>query len=263
MRSRLAWVTSIAASLLGAGCGSFQLGYVKPTQGQNRELMQSDMMFCKDQAKTESESGGNQVTEFLLGFTIIGYPIGRQHNIDNQRASYARCMRDRGYDYTPPTEDASGAPQHVPASPVTVSAKDGSFKITLPPGWMQTVPGPTGDPSIQLTAKNPVADAYLLIGSVSATDIQDWQAYADSLRAKLIHGIAQGTSTEIEKIKVNDFDALRTEITGTLKSGVNVHYLGTVIKSSKTIVYVLAWSVESKFASNRSEFAQLASAIHF
>jgi hypothetical protein len=64
--------------------------------------MQSDMMFCKDQAKTESESGGNQVAEFLLGFTIIGYPIGRQHNIDNQRAFYQKCMEDRGYAYTPP-----------------------------------------------------------------------------------------------------------------------------------------------------------------
>jgi hypothetical protein len=114
-----------------------------------------------------------------------------------------------------------------------------------------------------LAAKNPAADTYLLVGSVSATDIKDWQAYADSLREKLIHSMAEGTSTDVQKIKVNDFDALRTEITGTLKNGVNVHYSGTVIKSSRSIVYVLAWSVESKFASNRGEFAQLASAIQF
>jgi hypothetical protein len=47
------------------------------------------------------------------------------------------------------------------------------------------------------------------------------------------------------------------------RNGVNVHFSGTVIKSSRSIIYVLAWSPESKFAANRNEFEQLAAAIQF
>ncbi|MEX3922685.1 hypothetical protein AB4Y36_01480 [Paraburkholderia sp. BR10936] len=114
MKTKLGWVAPVAAALLCTACGSFQLGYVKPSQGQSRELMNSDMLFCKDQAKTESESGGNQATEFLLGATLVGYPAARQHNIDNQRAAYRVCMEQRGYEYLgtePPARQATNPSQ--------------------------------------------------------------------------------------------------------------------------------------------------------
>ena len=40
-----------------------------------------------------------------------------------------------------------------------------------------------------------------------------------------------------------------------------MHYLGTIIKSDKNLVYLLVWCFESKFSANRSEFESLASGL--
>ena len=136
-------------------------------------------------------------------------------------------------------------------TPTTVAGKDGFFKITLPAGWATVTPP---NPSYQLAARNPDAETYLVVSSVKTADIADWQAFTETLKGKLIGNLTQSTSSETVKIRVNGFDALRADIAGTLKNGARVHYLSTVVKTDQNLVYLLSWSLESKFASNRSEF---------
>jgi hypothetical protein len=62
---------------------------------------------------------------------------------------------------------------------------------------------------------------------------------------------------------VNGFEALRADIGGTLKNGTKVHYLGTVLKTDKNLVYVLSWTLESKFARARDQFEELPLAMQF
>lgn len=159
------------------------------------------------------------------------------------------------------TTAAAGTTTPAPVAlttPTTVAGKDGFFKITLPAGWMQT---PQPNPSYQLAARNPVAETYLVISSVKSADIADWQVFAESMKAKLMGNLTQSTSSDTAKIKVNGFDALRADISGTLKNGVKVRYLGTLIKTDQNLVYLLSWSLESKFAANRSEFESLPAAM--
>lgn len=149
-------------------------------------------------------------------------------------------------------------PPAASTTPTTVTGKDGYFKITLPAGWMQTLPP---NASYQLAARNPTADTYLVISSVKTMDIADWQVFAETLKAKLIGNLTQSTSSDTARIKVNGFDALRADIGGTLKNGAKVRYLGTIIKTDQYLIYLLSWSLESKFNVNRSEFEALPSAL--
>jgi hypothetical protein len=96
------------------------------------------------------------------------------------------------------------------------------------------------------------------VWSSEEADIQNWQAYAESLKVKLMGNLGQSTSSEMRKIKVNGFDALQVDISGTAKNGMKLHYLETFIKTDKQFVQLLIWCVESKFTAYRSEFESLA-----
>ena len=193
------------------------------------------------------------------GFGIIGAPaalISTQNCIEKYQAA---GFREAGS----PQPAGAGSPsaqipvnnaQALPTTPTTMLSKDGSFKITLPAGWIQA---PPPSPSQQLFAKNSLIDAGLLMTSVNSDDVQDWQTYAESQRVKMVGNLSQSTSSEIRKIKVNGFDALQADIGGTLKSGVKIHYLGTFIKTDKQLIQLLTWCFESRFAANRNEFESL------
>ena len=193
------------------------------------------------------------------GFGIIGAPaalISTQNCIEKYQAA---GFREAGSPQpagagSPSAQTPSNNAQVLPTTPTTMLSKDGSFKITLPAGWIQA---PPPFPSQQLFAKNSLIDAGLLMTSVNSADVQDWQAYAESQRVKMIGNLSQSTSSEIRKIKVNGFDALQADIGGTLKSGVKIHYLGTFIKTDKQFIQLLTWCFESRFSANRAEFESL------
>ncbi len=96
------------------------------------------------------------------------------------------------------------------------------------------------------------------VWSSDVADRLDWQTFAESLKVKLMGNLSQSTSSEMQKIKVNGFDALQVDIGGTLKNGMKVHYLETFIKTDKQLVQILIWCFESKFMAYRSEFESLA-----
>ena len=144
------------------------------------------------------------------------------------------------------------------AAPITLPSADGLFKMTLPAGWLQVAP-PSA--AYQLYAKNPVIDSGLLVSAVESKDIRDWEAHTQSLRAKLAASLSEGASSEVARIKVNGFDALRAEISGELKHGVKFHYLGTAINAGQKLIWLVAWCDESRFAANRSELEGLAAGL--
>lgn len=140
-----------------------------------------------------------------------------------------------------------------PTSPYNkiVPSKDGSFKITLPPGWVQ-VP-PPDESYFQLAARDTLSYNYLLISDVNTADVSDWQLFSAKMKEKVISTLTDAKASETSTIKVNGYDALRADISGTLKNGLKVHYLATVLKTDKKLVYVLSWTKESNFDSAKSE----------
>lgn len=102
-------------ALLCSACGSFQLGYVRPQQGQSRELMNTDMMYCKGEAEGAARGGAQGFENRLLAATIVGAPAAQSREIDAQREAYRACMVNRGYEYL--GTDAKVAQATNPALP--------------------------------------------------------------------------------------------------------------------------------------------------
>jgi hypothetical protein len=144
------------------------------------------------------------------------------------------------------------------APPVTLPSADGRFRITLPAGWTQLAP-PSA--AYQLYARNPVIDSGLLISSIDREGIRDWEAHAQSLRAKLADSVSRSTSSGVERIRINGFDALRVDIGGELINGAKLHYLGTAINTGQKLIWLVAWCGEPRFAENRGELEKLAAGL--
>ncbi len=93
----------IGAALLCSACGTYQLGYSKPEQGQTKEQFQLDMLACKDEMhQATANSTGLQAKQFLLGASLIGIPAGIELGKQKSREAYGACMTARGYKYTAP-----------------------------------------------------------------------------------------------------------------------------------------------------------------
>jgi hypothetical protein len=213
---------------------------------------------CASTSTQMVNENGQAVNCGASGFGLIGAPaalVMTQNCIDKHKAA---GYREAGE--PPTTTQTKPAQTNAPTlNPVTVSSKDNHFKITLPAGWVQTTP--TGNQ--QLTVKNPTADVHMLITTANLADVTDWRVFAETQRKRLASNLSQSTTSEVENVKINGAEALRADISGTLKSGLKVHYLGTIIKTDKQIIQVLAWSVASKFSENRKEFEKIASSIEF
>lgn len=88
----------LALPFFCAACGTFQLANnIHAPAGKTAEQQQSDVMFCKDEAKMAASTAEKQTQAFLLGMTIVG--AGAAYDIDKktQREAFAKCMRARGY----------------------------------------------------------------------------------------------------------------------------------------------------------------------
>lgn len=83
------------------GCATFNLGNVKPQDGRTADQQQLDTLTCKDQARLAAEAPGEQTREFLLGFTLIGYPLAIMDDRNTQRQAFTSCMTSKGYAVTP------------------------------------------------------------------------------------------------------------------------------------------------------------------
>ena len=93
----------IVAALACSACGTYQLGYSKPEQGQTKEQFQLDMLTCKDEMHLAAANSTElQAKQFLLGATIIGYPMALELGKQKSREFYGQCMTARGYKYTAP-----------------------------------------------------------------------------------------------------------------------------------------------------------------
>lgn len=87
-----------------AGCATtFDLGKVHAQPGRNADQQQVDILTCKDQASLAAQGAGQQAKEFLLGFTIVGYPAAIKSDRDKQRFVFTKCMESRGYAVSPAT----------------------------------------------------------------------------------------------------------------------------------------------------------------
>lgn len=188
---------------------------------------------------------------------FIDYKLDRLRNCENKCSSLHKKKKLQASCKEQCKESTENKSiEAVSTKPTMMLSKDESFKITLPGGWIQGTPSP----SQQLVAENHLIDADLSIKSFNSADMQDWKSYLESGMAKLSGKLSQSTSYQLRKIKVNGFNALQADISGTI-DGIKAHYIVTLIKTDKKFIQLLIWCMESSFAANRKELESIASGL--
>ena len=210
---------------------------------------------CVSTSTQMTNSDGQVVNCGAWGFGIIGAPAALISTSECVKKYQAAGYHELG---SPQAASAKPSSPGASTSPVTLLAKDGTFKLILPAGWIQS---PPPSPAHQIYGKNSTLDAGLLVSAVDLADIQDWKKYSESLSGKVASNLTQGVATELVPTIVNGFEGYNAEISGASKTGIKLHYLSTVVKTEKRLMYFLSWSLESRFAGNKKAFEQIPSGL--
>jgi hypothetical protein len=141
-------------------------------------------------------------------------------------------------------------------------ARDGSFYVSLPTGWLSLPIPPNAYQSVRFNATNPSTDGNVMIETFNAADITDWVTWTNANILRLTSTMGSPTTTPLQHIKVNGLDAVQGEVSGILNGG-KWHYMVTAFKTDKYYYIVKAWTFESEFDAQRDEFSQLPNGIHF
>jgi hypothetical protein len=228
-----------------SGCGTFNLGNVRPQAGRTAEQQQLDTLTCKDQASLAVNSAGRQTGDFLLGMTIVGAPVAYEMDKSKQRQVFADCMQARGYVVT--LADGSSTP--VPAAAATTNPAPGpsvpgadQITIALPPGFvLKGIPDNLKSIGAIFNAINRTLDIGLAVIPVSHEGVTDLTVFALTRRASQVDRLKDATSTEVTRVEVSGHKAARYTVTGT-SGNLKVTYVTTFIEGRDQIVIVTAWT---------------------
>lgn len=228
-----------------AGCGTFNLGNVRPQAGRTAEQQQLDTLTCKDQASLAANSAGRQTGDFLLGLTIVGAPVAYEMDKAKQRQVFADCMQARGYMVTladgssAPVPTAAATPSPVPARPVLGADQ---LTIALPPGFvLKDIPDNLKSVGAIFDAINRTLDIGLAVIPVSREGVTDLTAFAQTRRASQADRLKDATFTEVTRVEVSGQKAARYTVTGT-SGNVKITWVTTLIEGRDQIVIVTAWT---------------------
>lgn len=246
-------VVSIAVVTgLLTGCGTFNLGYVQSQAGKTADQQQLDTLTCKDTAKLVSESGDRQVAQFLLGFTIVGYPIAYELDKSKKREVFKECMQGKGYSITSdqvPSTDTSPKPL------ATTNAK-----IDLPAGWEPRVmPDNVKNDGGVFYGLNTSIDTGLILFTRKRSDVPDVSAYVKSRTAVQANNLDNSNTTNIVQTTINGLPVWQVEVTGNIKTGakISITYLLTFFESSDEVVLVNIWTNRANYEYQKESYQQI------
>lgn len=97
----------IAACLALAGCGQYELasGGTIPA-GKSRDQVKLDVLTCKEEARVETQTAGDQARGFALGATLSLVGVAIEYDIQkrDRRRVFKSCMEREGYSIQPGTD---------------------------------------------------------------------------------------------------------------------------------------------------------------
>jgi hypothetical protein len=100
-----------------------------------------------------------------------------------------------------------------------------------------------------------------LLSATSHDGITELLAYAQTRRAALIGNLTDAVPSEVSPIEINGRRAFRSSVTGKVKTGRTVTYLGTVIEGPREIAVLLTWTFPANFEQQKAAMAQLSESV--
>jgi len=237
------------------GCGTFNLGYVKPQAGKTPDQQALDILTCKDSARLATDAASNQVANFLLGMTIIAAPLAFESDKAKQRSVYKECMNARGYEVIPADDDITAGNSSVPQAPAS------QVKITLSDEWTEERITPKMQyENVIFYAFNRSKDIGVAIAVFKRSESNDWQkTFLESRRQALKGMLDNIVETEPTYFNLGIARGLQTETTGNLKTGFKqrLTYLQSLIQGKDEVVFINFWVLADGYAKNKAEFLKI------
>jgi hypothetical protein len=263
------WLRTLAVPIVLASltaCGTFNLGQVHSPPGRTRDQLQSDTLYCKDQASLAVSTAGRQTQDFLLGLTIVGAPIAYERDKDKQRSVFATCMQAKGYTVDSATDggaaNGSGAPTRTATSFATPAPEPVTAAVNV------TLDLPAGFEAKQLTDEqrrvgavamsvNRAADVGVTLWVENHAGVADVLALAKSRRGIQMSRLQDPIPSEVSTIQVGGRNAYRWEMGGTI-NGIHGVYVVTIIEGPEELVTVSAWTSAANYQSQSKLMHELA-----
>jgi hypothetical protein len=236
------------------GCGTFNLGYVKPQVGKSPDQQALDILTCKDSARLATDAASNQVANFLLGMTIVAAPLAFESDKAKQRSVYKECMSAKGYEVIPADDDTTADNSSAPKAPAT------QVRITLSDGWTEERITPKMQyENVIYFALNRSKDIGVGIAVLKRSEVSNWEKTFEFRRQAQIKALDNAVETEPSYFNLGTARGLQTEVTGNLKTGFKqrLTYLQSAIQGKDEVVFINFWVLADGYAQNKAEFLKI------
>ena len=152
-------------------------------------------------------------------------------------------------------DDADDAPVEAPDK--KIRARDGNSEVSVPDAWRELS---NLNDEAKLEAGNPTLEEYLIVLTEAKTDFAipiTLERYAEINLGTLRRVVQGATVSSPTKLTVDGRNAVQYEVRGTVDL-LNIVYLVTYVDGRKHVHQIVAWTLGSKYSSNKSRFEQVA-----
>jgi hypothetical protein len=134
-----------------------------------------------------------------------------------------------------------------------------NLRLNLPVGWeSKPMPENLAKSGWFVYAVNRNTEVYATLTATKHEGITDMLAYAQTRRAALIGNLTDAVPSVISQVEINGRRAFRGTVTGKVKTGQTITYLGTVIEGPQEIAVLLTWTFPANFGQQKDAMGQLA-----
>jgi len=141
-----------------------------------------------------------------------------------------------------------------------IASDDNKLKVTTSGFWVKRTDLNT---RASLQAADPHKDLYVIVitdlkPTVGDTTLQQHHQSAREHKLKQMTNSSASTSTPIT---IDGHSALQDEISGTEKGAI-LTFLHTTVDGGDSFHQIIAWTLKSRFAANKSELAEVTNSFH-
>ena len=137
-----------------------------------------------------------------------------------------------------------------------------SLWIRLPDGWKEK-PLPPNSPNGVYHAFNEDGDVGLLLAVRKRDSTTNMLALAAAMRAQTITRLSGAQSSGIERLSVAARPACRFSVAGSLKNGIGMTYLVTLVEGPTEVAILNTWTPTARMRALRAPMQRLAEGIEF
>lgn len=133
-----------------------------------------------------------------------------------------------------------------------------SVSMALPTGWepKDMTPAMISGGST-LHATNRTTDSSFVLSAADKNGITDVTAYANARRAALQSHLITPSASAVQSVEVAGKPAKRYTVSGSLRNGLAVTYLVTIIEGTTQLVMLNSWTSTANYAEQKAALEQL------